>query len=75
MENQELINAIKDLKESIDSLSTINKDAFNVDTSTDDMQNLCGKMHELIKSNEELKNQVLYLNQGIVALKDQLKLK
>jgi hypothetical protein len=49
MENQELINAIKDLKESIDSLSTINKDAFNVDTSTDDMQNLCGKMHELIR--------------------------
>lgn len=73
MENEQLIEAIKELKDSVDSLTTTNKDTFNVDTSTDDMQNLCGKMEELIKVNEFLITAVKSLAGSIIVLSDNIK--
>ena len=66
MENKELIEAIKDLKNSVDSLTAIQRDIFNADTSHDDQRETRGKMDELTKSIE-------YLNTAVNNLKDELK--
>lgn len=64
MEN-ELIGSIKDLKNSVDSLTAIQTDIFNTDTSNDDIMSLKNKMQSLIDSNAELKTQIGYLNVAI----------
>jgi predicted nuclease with TOPRIM domain len=73
MENKELIEAIKDLKSSIDSLTAIQRDIFNTDTTHDDQAETRGKIHELLKSNEELTKSVGFLNAAINDLRNDLK--
>lgn len=59
--NEDLINAINELKESIDSLTTAERDRQNMDSSTDDMASLRGKMEEILQSNEELRKSIIGL--------------
>lgn len=54
MDNQDLIKAIDELKDSVDSLTIAERDRFNVDTSHDDMVSLRGKISDLIKSNSNV---------------------
>ena len=70
MDNKELIDAINDLKESVDSLTTIQRDTFNVNTSTDDIASLRGKLQEVIQSNDEVRTALLALNGAINKLND-----
>lgn len=65
MENEDLINAINELKEEIGSLTAAERDRQNMDNSTDDLASLRGKMHELMQSNEELRKSILSLNGAI----------
>jgi hypothetical protein len=73
MENQVLIDAIKDLKSSIDSLAAIQRDIFNSDTSHDDQAETRGKIHELVVSNEHLTTAVSHLNTAVNNLKDEIR--
>lgn len=73
MDNKELIEAIKDLKSSIDSLTAIQRDIFNADTSHDDQAETRGKIYELIISNEHLTTAVKHLNAAVNNLKDEVK--
>ena len=59
------IEAIESLKGSIDRLTAIQTDIFNVDTSNDDMTSLKGRMSDLIKSNESLKESIGFLNAAV----------
>jgi len=65
--NDDLKNAINELKESIDSLTTAERDRQNMDNSTDNISSLRGKMEEVIKSNEELRKAIIKLNDTIWA--------
>lgn len=65
MDNQELIEAIKTLNESVASLNAIQTDIFNVDTSHDDMVSLKNRMSELMKSNATLAEAVGGLNGAV----------
>lgn len=73
--DKELIDAIETLTSSIDRLTAIHTDNFNVDTSHDDTISLKGKMTDLIKSNDELRQQVLWLNQAVNELTSAVKKK
>lgn len=69
MENEDrLKDSINELKESIDSLTTAERDRQNMDNSTDDISFLRGKMEEVMKSNEELRKSILSLTAAITKL-------
>jgi uncharacterized coiled-coil DUF342 family protein len=66
--NDDLKDAINELKESIDSLTTAERDRQNMDNSTDDISSLRGKMEEVMQSNEELRKSILSLTAAITKL-------
>ena len=69
MENEDsLKDAINELKKSIDSLTTAERDRQNMDNSTDDISSLRGKMEEVMQSNEELRKSILSLTAAITKL-------
>ena len=65
MDNKEFIEAIESLKESIDSLTTAERDRQNMDNSTDDLLALRNRMSELAASNKELIQAVKELKSAI----------
>ena len=68
MENDDsLKDAINELKEPIDSLTTIQQDLEKVGIHLTGSENLSGKIAELLKSNEELRKAILKLNDTIWA--------
>lgn len=71
--DKELIDAIESLKESVDKLTAIQTDIFNTDSSTDDTTSLKNRMSELIQSNKELKQQILWLTGAINELSQKIK--
>jgi hypothetical protein len=70
---QKLIEAVETLTKSIDSLTAIQRDIFNTDTSFDSLAETRGKMQELIVSNEELTNSIRFLNAAVNDLKNEFK--
>lgn len=75
MNDEKLIDAINDLRESINELTAIQQDIFKQDTSHDDIVSLKGKMQSVIESNKELKESIGYLNGAINELTNNLKKK
>ncbi len=65
--SQELIIAIKELTTSVNSLTTIQQDLEKVGIHLSGSENLSGKIHELLASNEELRKAILKLNDTIWA--------
>ena len=65
MDNKEFIEAIESLKESIDSLTTAERDRQNMDNSTDDLLALRNRMSELAASNKELIQAIKELKSAI----------
>jgi regulator of replication initiation timing len=65
MTNQDLIDALNELKTSVDSLTTAENDRFNTDTSHDDIVSLKSRISELVESNNRLRESVVHLNYAI----------
>jgi cell division septum initiation protein DivIVA len=63
--NDDLKDAINELKESVDGLTTIQQDLEKVGIHLSGSENLSGKIHELLTSNEELRKAILKLNDTI----------
>ncbi len=73
MSNTELIEAMHNLRKSIDSLTTIHRDIFDVDTSHDDITSLRGEMALLIESNKELRESIRFLKAAVNDLLNDIK--
>ena len=65
--DKELVESIKALTTSVDSLTTIQQDLEKVGIHLSGSENLSGKIHELLLSNEELRKAILKLNDTIWA--------
>jgi len=65
--DKELLESIKALTTSVDGLTTIQQDLEKVGIHLSGSENLSGKIHELLLSNEELRKAILKLNDTIWA--------
>jgi hypothetical protein len=75
MNEEKLIDAMDELKASVNELTAIQQDIFKQDASHDDIVSLKGKMQSLIESNKELRDSIGFLNAAINELGNNFKKK